>query len=252
MGGSKYGCSLDETCIGRQGHITSLPPDGNATNAPKRTVLFIDYQNMYRSAREAFGWESERGHFGNFRPYGLGRQMVREPGRTLAQVRVYTGIHTPQRNPKQHGQMQRRMIAWVVEAPEKVQIFPRSLRYGANRPPQEKGVDVELAIDLVALALDDAFDVIALASADTDLVPAVQFVADRFPEKTIITLGYQPLRGCQPPAPLDLPRGSVERQFITEREFIRIADNRDFYASGSDQTTTLDPDRVARIKRRYA
>jgi hypothetical protein len=62
----------------------------------RRTVVFIDYQNMYRSAREAFGWLSEPGHFGNFRPYGLGRQMVREVDRVLNEVRVYTGIHTPQ------------------------------------------------------------------------------------------------------------------------------------------------------------
>src|SRR6476619_7188324 len=94
---------------------------GDGTRVASRTVLFIDYQNMYRSAREAFGWESEGGHFGNFRPYGLGRQMVRESGRTLSQVRVYTGIHTPQRNPNQHGQMQRRMMAWVAECPEKVE-----------------------------------------------------------------------------------------------------------------------------------
>jgi len=38
-------------------------PDSSTT---RRTILFVDYQNMYRSAREAFGWESEGGHFGNF------------------------------------------------------------------------------------------------------------------------------------------------------------------------------------------
>jgi hypothetical protein len=101
--------------------------DINGEATTQRTVVFVDYQNMYRSAREAFGWVSGGGHFGNFRPYGLGRQVVRERGRVLSQVRVYTGIHTPQRNPKQHGQMQRRMMAWVAESPEKVEVFPRSL-----------------------------------------------------------------------------------------------------------------------------
>jgi uncharacterized LabA/DUF88 family protein len=225
----------------------SLPGD----NTAKRTVVFIDYQNMYRSAREAFGWEAAGGHYGNFRPYGLGRQMVREGDRTLAQVRVYTGIHTPHGNAHQHGLMQRRMLAWVAESPEKVEVFPRSLRYAPKRPPQEKGVDVELAIDLVALALDDKFDVVALASADSDLVPALQFVAARFPEKTIITLGYEAIEGCACPAALDLPQGGVERRLVTAKDFAKIADRTNFNESASDRSASLDAERLQKIKRRY-
>ena len=75
--------------------------------------------------------------------------------------------------------------------------FPRPLRYSPKRPHgEEKGVDVELAIDIVSLALDDLFDVCVLASADTDLVPSLQLVADRFPDKTLVTLGLEPLPGC--------------------------------------------------------
>ena len=224
----------------------------SSTAAGRRLVVFIDYQNMYRSAREAFGWLAEGGHFGSFRPYGLGRQLVRDESRVLSQVRVYTGIHTPYRNPAQHGQMQRRMLSWVATAPEKVQVFPRMLRYDANGKPREKGVDVELAIDIVSLATDDAFDVLAVASADTDLVPAIQFVANRFPDKEIVTVGYQPLEGCDPPAPLDLPQGGVERRFVTAQDFARIADRTNYYESASDVSALLDPKRVARIKRRFA
>lgn len=225
------------------------PADGRL-----RTVVFVDYQNMYRSAREAFGWLSEGGHFGNFRPYGLGRQAVRETERTLGQVRVYTGVHTPQRNPSQHAQMQRRMSAWVAESPEKVHLFPRPLRYG-RRGPEEKGVDVELAIDFVGLALDDAFDVAVLASGDTDLVPALKFVADRFPNKSLVTLGYatEPdwAGDNPPPAPLDLEGAPIERRFIPKRDFDRIADKRNFYESASDASGQIDPDRWKRIRKRY-
>jgi hypothetical protein len=41
-----------------------------------RAIVFIDYQNMYRSAREAFGWENEAGQFGTFRPLGLSWEMA--------------------------------------------------------------------------------------------------------------------------------------------------------------------------------
>jgi uncharacterized LabA/DUF88 family protein len=218
----------------------------------QRTVVFVDYQNAYRSARQAYGWEAEGGHYGNLNPYGLGRQMVRSGGRVLSQVRVYTGIHTPQRNPPQHAQMQRRMSAWVAAAPDKVQLFPRPLRYSARRPKgEEKGVDVELAIDLVRLAIDDEFDVAVLASADSDLVPPLQFVADRFPEKALVTVGFEPIDGCVAPAPLDLPRGNVERTWITKRDFDRMADKRNFYLSASDMSDQIDRERWKRLTQRY-
>lgn len=221
-------------------------------DSTQRTVLFIDYQNMYRSAREAFGWQAEGGHYGNFRPYGLGRQAVRQPERTLTQVRVYTGIHTPQRNGPQNAQMQRRMKAWVAESPEKVHLFPRPLRYSQRRPGgEEKGVDVELAIDFVGLALDDEFDVAVLASTDSDLVPPLRFVADRFPDKTLVTVGWEPLAGNEPDtaAPLDLPRGQVDRFRATKRDFDRIADKRNFYLPASE--VRIDPNRWEKIKQRF-
>ncbi len=225
-----------------------------STTRTQRTLVFIDYQNMYRSARDAFGWASEKGHFGNFRPYGLGRQMVRGPDRVLTEVRVYTGIHTPLGNAVQNALMQRRMSAWITDSPNKIQVFPRPLRYSPKRPQgEEKGVDVELAIDIVSLALDDRFDVCVLASADTDLVPAVQLVADRFPAKTLVTLGLEPIAGCEAktPAPLDLPRGKVIRRRITKTDFDRMADKRNFYDASTDLSGAVDPDRWKRISRRF-
>lgn len=226
-------------------------PDTQA-DQPRRTILFIDYQNMYRSARDAFGWKSEDGLYGNFRPYSLGRQAAGMAGHELTQVRAYTGIHTARGHPKLYAMMQRRMSAWVAQAPTCVEVFPRSLRYGRSGA-QEKGVDVELAIDFVSLALDDAFDVGVLASGDTDLVPALQFVADRFPAKTLVTMGYAPIRGCEgsTPQPLDLARGDVERRFVTKQQFERIADRRNFFESSADQSGDIDSDRWTRIQGRY-
>jgi hypothetical protein len=86
-------------------------------------------------AREAFGWEASGGHYGNFRAHGLGRQLVQKVDRVLTQVGVYTGIHTPHGNALQHAQMQPAMRAWVAECPEKVEVFPRSLRYAPSKPP---------------------------------------------------------------------------------------------------------------------
>ncbi len=55
----------------------------------------------------------------------------------------------------------------------------RTLRYRPGLPPEEKGIDVSLAIDFAAGAVDGAFDVGIIFSTDTDLVPALEFVLDR-------------------------------------------------------------------------
>ena len=95
------------------------------------------------------------------------------------------------------------------------------------------------------------FDVAVLASADTDLVPALQFVADRLPDKTLVTVALEPLEGFVAPAPLDLPRGDVQRVTVPKRDFDRMADKRNFYLSASDMSGMLDRDRWERIKQRY-
>ena len=56
-----------------------------------------------------------------------------------------------------------------------VAVPGRVRRFGKQRV--EKGVDVKLAVDFVAMALDDEFDVGIIFSADGDFVPALQLVA---------------------------------------------------------------------------
>ena len=194
-----------------------------------RTVVFIDGQNMYKGAREAFDWQHEKGHYGNFRPLGLGRLLTHEPHRELRQVRFYQGVPDPNRNARGHAITQRRIAAWEAEDPALVQIFTRTLRYP---PPEgrEKGVDVKLGIDLVAAALDNEFDLAVLASADTDLIPAVELVVTRFPLKMVECVAWKPLPGCEADtaAPLDVKGGGVIRRWVDKQDFDHISDQRNF------------------------
>jgi hypothetical protein len=57
----------------------------------------------------------------------------------------------------------------------------RALRYPRGYPtlpPQEKGVDVKLAVDFVAMAIRGEYDVGILMSEDTDLKPAIEAVIE--------------------------------------------------------------------------
>ena len=61
----------------------------------------------------------------------------------------------------------------------------RTLRYPQGWParnrigerPQEKGIDVALAIDFVVMAVRRDFEVVILMSTDTDMKPALEAVA---------------------------------------------------------------------------
>ena len=41
---------------------------------------------------------------------------------------------------------------------------------------REKGVDVQIAIDLIVDAIEDRYDTAMVASSDTDLIPAIRYV----------------------------------------------------------------------------
>jgi len=123
--------------------------------------------------------------------------------------------------------MQRRIQAWVAEDPALVALHSRPLRYPPERG-REKGIDVELALDLLRLALDDEYDVGILASADSDLVPALELVSRRAPGKILETVSLQPLPQCRAAEPIDIPGGGVVRRRVSREDFEQIIDRRNF------------------------
>jgi uncharacterized LabA/DUF88 family protein len=44
---------------------------------------------------------------------------------------------------------------------------------------REKGVDVQIAIDMVVGAVEDAYDTAIIVSSDTDLIPAIKYIRSR-------------------------------------------------------------------------
>lgn len=65
-----------------------------------RVAVFIDYQNVYNGARDAFGWRSAHFTLGQVLPRRLGvlltdRGRVVEPARDLEKVMVFRGEPLP-------------------------------------------------------------------------------------------------------------------------------------------------------------
>lgn len=143
-----------------------------------RIAALIDWQNAYKSAREAFGWREWPNEFGNFSPYALGRLVAAGNGRVdegdLTRVFVYRGLPSNRHDPEGYAANRRQSAAWMAEQEEIVIPKLRPLRYSEGEPPREKGIDVQLAIDAIELILTDRCDTVVILSHDTDLLPAVE------------------------------------------------------------------------------
>ncbi|MDL2263109.1 NYN domain-containing protein [Synergistaceae bacterium OttesenSCG-928-I11] len=134
----------------------------------KRVVAFFDSQNLFQSAKNAWGYS-----FPNFDPIELSKMIVRAHAPDqwwLRGIRIYTGIHDHSINPKWHKFWANKLNAHKAKD-SRVHFFTTPLRY-SNGVAREKGVDVRIAIDLVVMAIEDKYDVALLFSQDNDLSQA--------------------------------------------------------------------------------
>jgi hypothetical protein len=146
-----------------------------------RVAVFIDWQNAYKSARTAFALEGMPNERGNFSPYNLGLILAAGNGRgatgELVRVEIHRGLPSNERDSVGYAANRRQSAAWMNENRAIVIPRPRPLRYSpydAYAAPEEKGIDVQLALSIVESVLLGHCDVAVLFSFDTDLLPAVE------------------------------------------------------------------------------
>jgi hypothetical protein len=145
----------------------------------ERVVVFLDWQNVYKGARNLFHLDRGPVQLGNIHPMRLGARLAEgRPGhaRELKQVRIYRGQPDSTRDPKSYAANRRQQVAWERAG---AKVIQRTLRYPPDWPnhkAQEKGIDVALAVDFVMMAVAKEYDVGILMSTDTDLKPALEAV----------------------------------------------------------------------------
>lgn len=146
-------------------------------------AVFIDWQNTYMTAREAFGWWDYPNEYGNYSPYRLAKLLAAGNGRgshaDLVRVNVHRGLPSQKYDQRGYTANRRQSAAWMADNPDVVVLRRRPLRYGRDvtDPPREKGIDVELAIAAVELVLTKRREVAIIFSHDSDLVPVVEMLA---------------------------------------------------------------------------
>ena len=96
-------------------------PSARSEPTIKRAVVFIDGQNLFNSAKSAFGYS-----FPNFDPVRLSERICVDNGWTCSQIRFYTGMPVAAEDPPRHAFWTNKL---VVARRQGVHVFTRPIRY---------------------------------------------------------------------------------------------------------------------------
>lgn len=195
----------------------------------KRLVLFIDSQNVYKNARDAFFRQTDHHIYGQVNPLAFGQlicQKTKPVAPILHQVRMYSGQPDATKEPKTYGANHRQRNAWVKMG---VFVVSRPLKYPPEWPKlkaQEKGVDVALAVDFVTMAVNGEYDIGVIASTDTDLKPALEFISRYYHNKVRIAVAAW--RSDRKESRLSIDGSRIWCHHLDRNDYDAIADSTDY------------------------
>jgi NYN domain len=147
-----------------------------------RTVVFVDYLNVCRTARETFREGASRDPIEQIQPLLLAQTLVGKghPGTELTEARVYRAVPDGRRDPEGFSAALRQMTKWgemgcvVVQRPMRYAEADKGEGHGDS-----KSLAVVLAIDITLMAWRDQYDIAIVCSRDMDLVPDLKAVLDQ-------------------------------------------------------------------------
>ena len=201
-------------------------------SVPQRVVVFLDYQNVYHRARDAFCAPHASASQGQVDPLALGHLLTgRVPDGQLAGVRVYRGRPSQRRDARSYAAHQRQTDGQVNRGGGVVTVISRDLRYPRDWPrraAQEKGIDVALAVDFVMMVARSECDVGILFSSDTDLAPALEAVLALRPGDPPACEVAAWTAPSGRPRSLSVRGARLRRHLLSEADFRAVADVTDY------------------------
>jgi hypothetical protein len=160
-------------------------------------AVFLDFQNVHLTGHSLYSGGSElyRCVPDPARIADLIAACRKRPS-TAGAVRVYRGRPDPNHQPIPAAANDAQASQWTRD--RRVQVIRRQLNYRnwPNQSPQEKGIDVQIAVDLITTAFTGQYDALVLFSSDTDLLPALETVVRQKLGHVEVACwsGFKPLR----------------------------------------------------------
>ena len=158
---------------------------GASGAAARRVAVYIDGFNLYFGLREA-GWR-------RFYWLDLARlaENLLKPGQSLVAVKYFTSRvrGSPAKAKRQATFLEANLALGRCEIFYGHYLLDEKTCPACGKTysvPAEKMSDVNLAVELLADAVADRFDVALLISADSDLTPLVQKLRRLYPRKVLV------------------------------------------------------------------
>ena len=212
-----------------------------------RVSVFIDYQNVYHCAREAFGDpQTDPPTFGHVRPHRLGlllKQLGEEvdPARELVAVTIYRGKPGTKSHPRLQSAFARQVAAWMALPLTTVKMRPlryEPVEWSSDQPTRwrgkEKGIDVLMALDIALGARDNRYEVAVIVSADTDLIPAIDVALQAGKRVETATWHSRAL----PTSPLRASDRRLWNHWLDRQRFEYVRDDTDYLTNARDRRAT--------------
>jgi len=134
----------------------------------ERVFIMIDGNNFYHRLKETFPPETK---LLNFRYQDFANWLAR--GRKIIQKKYCVGVVRAKPDDKKGQQMRINQQKLFAKLRRDVWILEYGYLLNADGKYHEKGVDVQIAVDLLIGAYEDLYDTAILVSSDTDLIPAL-------------------------------------------------------------------------------
>jgi uncharacterized LabA/DUF88 family protein len=150
--------------------------------AIKRTIAFVDGQNLFHATKDAFGYTVP-----NFDLLKLCNAITKQEGWNLQKIQFYTGTPDQGADPTWHYFWRNKLGAMGRQG---IHVYTRQLAYspeimilpnGSQKSilvPREKGIDIRLALDVIRSTLRGDLDVALILSQDQDLTEVADEIRD--------------------------------------------------------------------------
>ena len=188
--------------------------------AGERVIVYVDGFNLYYGLKSK-GWQ---------RYYWLDVRRLGEnlllPGQVLVAVRYFTARISPRLGSPSKSKRQATFLE-ALETRSDLHIYYGHYLAKERRCSEceaewiiyeEKMTDVNIAVELLGDAQDDAFDTAIIISGDSDLTPPVRATLDRYPEKRVI-VASPPSRHSSQLADAATAAFSIGRKKLKDSQF---------------------------------
>lgn len=159
----------------------------NMASSQHRAAVFIDGSNFYFKLKSMDIKNISKFDFAKFSEWLARDRAIRYKG-------YYVGVvHAPAGDEKaQKLRLAQRQLFNHLLLPAQQFVLKKGYIIGHEGMYHEKGVDVQLAVDLVVGAYENTYDTAIIVSSDTDLIPAMRKAKELGKQIEYIGFAHQP------------------------------------------------------------